>query len=394
MSAMCSQWARQGHDVQVITCAPNVPDGAVYEGYKNKLCQRETINDVKVTRVWTYITANKGTLKRIINYVSFMVTAVIASWFRKRPDIIIATSPQFFCGWAGLLASRLRLRRIPFILEIRDLWPDSIVAVGAMKEGSRLLKILYQLEKWMYAGATHIVTVGEGYWQELIEKNVPGSKISIIPNGIDKHLFEPMLSDPDVVEQYGLENRTSCAYIGTIGMAAGLDVMLDAARELKLIGRDDIRLLAIGDGAERESLQKQAEEQGFDNLIFTGRLPKEQIPGMLASVDICFVHLKKCDLFKRVMPSKIFEMAAMQRPIILGVEGFASKVVQEAKAGVCIEPENAENLVATLCELADHPRRCGQYGRDGREYMLANYDREVLSDEYLDILRNFTYNNP
>ena len=165
----CKRWVRKGHKVIVITCAPNVPDGVVYEGYRNKLYQRENVEGIGVIRVWTYIAANKGTTRRIMNYVSYMLSAVFFALFLKRPSVVIATSPQFFCGWAGVIVSRLR--RVPFILEIRDIWPESIVAVGAFRS-KRLLRILEWLELKMYAAAHHIITVGKGYKRKLIEKGV------------------------------------------------------------------------------------------------------------------------------------------------------------------------------------------------------------------------------
>ncbi len=384
MSAMCSHWASQGHDVEVITCVPNVPNGVAYEGYRNRLCQTEVLRSVKVTRVWTYLSANKGTVGRILNFVSYMVMAVVVAWFRRRPDIVVATSPQFFCGWAGLLSARMRFRHVPFVLEIRDMWPDSIVAVGAMNN-KRILALLYRLERWLYAGADHIVTVGEGYWEDLVYKGVPRSKLSIIPNGVDRDIFWPR-DATDTLAQFGIHDRFTCAYIGTIGMASGLDVVIEAAEKLNSLGRDDITFLLVGDGAERERLEQTASERGLDNLVFTGRLPKQQMPEVLAATDVCLVHLRKVDLFKRVLPSKIFEMAAMEKPIILGVEGHAAALVQTANAGICIEPENAEELVQAVCSLASDSARCQEYGRSGRDHVMEHYDRTVLADEYLDIL--------
>jgi len=313
-----------------------------------------------------------------------MLAAVFVSWFRGRPDIIVATSPQFFCGWAGFLAARMRIRRVPFVLEIRDLWPDSIVAVGAMRNKG-LLRILYRLERWLYAGSDHIVTVGDGYREDLVDKGVPCEKLSVIPNGVDREIFWPRQAT-DVMARFGMQDRFTCAYVGTIGMAAGLDVVIEAAERLRDLGRNNISFLLVGDGAERERLEKLARQKGLDNLAFSGRLPKEEMPAILAAADVCLVHLRKVDLFKRVMPSKIFEMAAMKRPIILGVAGHAAKLLQTANAGVCIEPENARELVDAVCTLASDPMACRAYGQSGHDYVMENYDRAVLADKYVDIL--------
>ena len=384
MSAVCSRWASQGHDVEVITSAPNVPGGVVYEGYSNRLLQFETIEGVRVARVWTYLSANKGTVRRILNYLSYMLSAVFVSWFRARPDVIVATSPQFFCGWAGFLASRMRIRRVPFVLEIRDLWPDSIVAVGAMRN-KKLLRLLYRLERWLYAGSDHIVTVGRGYWEDLVDKGVPREKLSIISNGVDRKLFWPRQAT-DILARFGMRDRFTCAYVGTIGMAAGLDVVIEAAELLRDRGRNDISFLLVGGGAERERLERIAQEKGLENLAFSGRLPKEKMPEVLAAADVCLVHLRKVDLFKRVMPSKIFEMAAMKKPIILGVAGYAAKLLQTANAGVCIEPENARELADAVCTLASDPAACQAYGQSGHDYITKNYDRALLTDAYVGIL--------
>ncbi len=384
MSALCARWANQGHEVDVITCAPNVPSGVVYDGYANRLMQREIIESVAVTRVWTYLSANKGTARRILNFLSYMIMAVFVSWFRRRPDVIIATSPQFFCGWAGLLASRLRLRRVPFVLEIRDLWPDSIVAVGAITHRP-ILRILYRLERWLYAGADHVVTVGEGYREDLVDKGVPREKISIVPNGVDRAIFWPREAT-DALARFGIRNRFTCSYVGTIGMAAGLEIVIEAAERLQDRDRSDITFLLVGDGAERENLEQIAKDKGLKNVVFGGRLPREEMPDILAATDVCLVHLRKADLFTRVMPSKIFEMAAMKKPIILGVRGQAARLLQSARAGVCIEPENAEELVDAVCTLASDPERSRQYGQAGHDFVVQNYDRTVLADKYFRLL--------
>ncbi len=384
-TAMCSRWAGMGNDVQVITCTPNFPLGVVFDGYKNKFVQHETIDGVDVTRVWTYVTPNSGTLKRMVNFVAYMFMAVWIALFQKRPDVIIGTSPQFFAAWAGLISSRLHWRRVPFVAEIRDLWPDSIVAVGAMKN-KRMLAFIYWLEKLLYRHAAHIVTVGPGYVEDLKEKGVSEQKISVIPNGVDKELFLGQVADEKFRTKYDLNEKIACAYIGTLGMASGLDVVIDAAENLKKQGRDDMRIFFIGDGAVRETIESTAKERDLDNIIFTGMIPKQEVPGVLAAMDICLVHLKKRPLFTRVLPSKIFEMAAMAKPIILGVEGFAAKLIQEANCGICIEPENAEELVSAMEQLANDPELRRRLGENGKKYVLTHYDREKLAEQYCDLI--------
>lgn len=383
----CKRWVRAGHDVTVITCTPNVPNGVVYEGYRNRLRHREMIDGVEVIRVWTYIAANKGTLRRIMNYVSYMFNAVFSTMFIKRPNVIIATSPQFFCGWAGLIISKLR--RIPFILEIRDIWPESIQAVGAMKRGI-LVHILEWMELKMYASAKHIVTVGEGYRQRLLDKNVPDKKISIVMNGVDRELFRPQGKDAGLIDKYGLQNKFVCSYIGTIGMACALDVVLRAAKILKQNNRDDIVFLLIGDGATREEIETEAQSQLLENVIFTGRQDKNLMPSFLSITDACLVHLKKTDLFASVIPSKIFEAGGMARPVIMGVQGCAAEIVKAAQMGIDMEPENEDDLVNALIKLADNPGLVDKLGSAGHEYIVEHFDRDNLATEYLSIITSIS----
>ncbi len=379
------RWVRDGHEVTVVTCAPNCPDGIVYEGYSNKLYQCETVDGIRVVRVWTYIAPNEGTVRRICNYLSYMVSAVLVSMFLKKPDVLIATSPQLFCGWAGVIASRLK--RVPFILEIRDIWPEGISAAGGMTRAERALNFVEWLALVMYRAATHIVTVGGGYKEKLIEKMVSPETISIITNGVDQELFTVRSADADLRRRYGLDARFVCAYIGTIGMASGLEVVLRAARLLKQRQDSNIVFLLVGDGAMRRKLEEEARQEMLDNVIFTGRQDKRLMPDFLATSDACLVHLRKTPLYETVLPSKIFEAAAMARPIILGVRGFSADLVQRAGAGLCIEPENEHELLEAIDKLACCPSLREELGRSGRDYVLRHFDREKLAREYLEVIR-------
>ena len=379
------RWVRQGHEVTVVTCAPNCPDGILYKGYSNRLYHRETIDGIRVVRVWTYLAPNEGTARRIVNYVSYMVSAVLASVFLRKPDVLIATSPQFFCGWAGVIASKLK--RVPFILEIRDIWPEGISAAGGMTRAKRTLEFVEWLALAMYRAATHIVTVGGGYKEKLIEKSVPPEAISVVTNGVDQELFTLRPANADLRRRYGLESRFVCAYIGTIGMASGLDVVLRAARRLKQQQDTNIVFLLVGDGAMRRKLEAEARAEALDNVVFTGRQDKHLMPDFLATSDACLVHLRKTPLYETVLPSKIFEAAAMGRPIILGVRGFSADLVQRAGAGLCIEPENEGELLEAVNKLACSPALREELGRSGRNYVLRNFDRETLAREYLKVIR-------
>lgn len=380
--ALCQRWVRKGHRVTVVTCAPNVPDGKIYEGYRN-YPQTQWMEGIQVVRVWTYLAANKGFGRRILNYVSYLFSATIHSLLISSPDVIVATSPQFFCGWTGVLAKGLRRR--PLVLEIRDLWPESIVAVGALERGP-VLRLLEAMERWLYSAADHVVTVGDGYREKLEEKGIPRTKLTVVTTGVDSELFSPRKPDPELISRYALADKFVCAYIGTIGMASGLGVVLRAARILQERGDQRIRFLLVGDGAVREGLQEEAQQQGLQNVVFAGRRPKSEIPRFLALSGCCLVHLRRQELFHTVLPSKIYEAAAMERPIILGVEGHAARMLAQAQAGITIEPDNEDQLVAAVAGLASEPDHRDRMGRSGRAWVCEHHNWERLAEEYLNLL--------
>jgi glycosyltransferase involved in cell wall biosynthesis len=311
-----------------------------------------------------------------------MIAACIASLF-VRPDVVIATSPQFFCGLAGSVVSWLK--RLPFILEVRDIWPESITAVGAMKI-SFLVRQLQLLERLMYATATHIVTVGDGYKDRLLERGVPGAKVTVVTNGVDRHVFFRRDPDPSIRSRHGIDGQFLCAYVGTIGMACGLDVVLRAARILKQTGRSHIRFLLVGDGAVREVLERKARAEGLENVVFAGLRQKHEIPLYLAAADACLIHLRKMELFRSVLPSKMFEAAAMAKPIILGVEGSAASLLHRCGGGICVEPENESELVEAVAQLAERPGHAKVLGESAREFVLKHFDRDPLSRRYLNLV--------
>ena len=380
---ICKRWVATGHHVTVITCAPNVPDGKVYEGYSNRFTQRTWVDGIEVIRVWTFIAANSGTVRRIANYLSYAFTATLRAQLLAQPDVIVATSPQFFCGWAGVLSKWL-LRR-PLMLEIRDLWPESIQAVGAMNN-PHLLRLLEGLEARMYGAADHITPVGEGYRSRLLEKAVSADKLSVITNGIDPARYEPRPADSAMARRLGLEGKFVCVYAGTIGMACGLDVVLRAAQNLKESGEREVAFVLAGEGAVRAELQAAATRSDLDNVIFTGRLDKAEMPALLSVADCCLVHLRKTPLFTTVLPSKIFEALAMERPIILGVEGDAARVLKASGGGLCIEPENEQELIDALLQLKRDPALRSRLGVQGGTHVRKHFDRDRLADAYAELI--------
>ena len=384
VSELCRRWVAAGHSVRVITGVPNVPNGVIYDSYRNRLWQWEAWQGVQVLRVWTYLATNSGTVRRTLNYLSFMVSSFLAGLCVRRPDVVLATSPQFFCGWAGALTAWFRCR--PFILEIRDIWPESIEAVGAVKN-RMAIQALGWLEQRLYRSAHRIVTVGAGYRSRLIQRGVSSEKIDIVMNGVDRQLFLPDTSPARVRAEFGLDGKFVCAYVGTVGMASGLDILLRAGRALRDQGNLEVVFLVVGDGAVAADLKRQARELGLSNVVFVCRQPKERIPEFIAAADVCLVHLKAQALFESVMPSKIFEALALARPVILGVRGFAAEFLETTGGGLCIEPENARQLNEAVQRLRDNPELARQFGTNGQRYVLERFDRDSLAADYLAIIK-------
>ena len=294
----------------------------------------------------------------------------------RNVDVIVATSPQFFCGWAGVLCRWLRRR--PFLLEVRDIWPESIVTVGAMQR-SPAVRLLEWTERRMYAAAQRIVTVGNGYRTQLLRRGVPHEKIAVVPNGVDARQFVPHPSSTALRSEWNADGKFVCAYLGTVGMAHGLDVVLRAAEKLKHGGRDGTVFWIVGDGAERERLEREAQARGLDNVRFAGLVPKNRMAEVIASCDACLVHLRRTALFETVIPSKIFEIMAMNVPIIMGVRGQAERIVLAARAGVAMIPEDENSLLSGIEAIAGKPWAY----RHGRRYVAEYFDRDVLAKRML-----------
>ncbi len=385
----CRAWAAQGHEVTVVTCAPNHPRGKIYPGYRNRLYQTERLDGVGVVRVWTLLAANEGFVRRILNYVSYLVSVVIVLPFLPRTDVIVSTSPQFFCGLAGLFA-RL-FKRAPWVLEIRDLWPESIVAVGAMRKGLSI-RLLEWLEGFAYRQADAIVSVTRSFAPHIVKRCGNPGKIAVLINGADLNAYVRSDNGASIRRALGLEGKFVGAYVGTHGLAHGLTTILDAAELLKPDRR--FAFLMVGDGAERERLQVERAARGLDNVLILGQRPKAEMPGFWCATDASLILLKRSDTFKKVLPSKMAEAMAMQCPIILGVEGEAREILEEAEAGIAIAPEDARQLADAMLRLADDPALAASYGKAGRAFAVVNFDRARVAARYLELLKDVAARRP
>ena len=382
----CREWVTMGHDVTVVTCVPNHPFGRVYDGYHNLPWQVETIDGIRVIRLWTFLAANEGVWKRVANYLSYMLVAALAVPFLPRSHVVVSTSPQFFCGLAGYLVSRVH--HAPWVLEIRDLWPDSVTAVGAFRRGWAI-KLSERLETWAYRKADRIVTVTDSFRRQIGERGAAANKIVVVKNGVALDRFCRVQRDRGLARELGLEDRFTAAYFGTHGMAHGLEVVLRAAALL----RNDPRIvfLLVGDGAERRALQAMRKEFGLTNVVMLEQQPKERMPALWALADAALVLLRRSEVFKMVLPSKIFEAMGAARPIVLGVEGEARDIIERAGCGIPIEPENPEQLASAVQYLAERPEVAGAMGAKGLAFVAREYDRRVLAarlaDMFADMVR-------
>jgi colanic acid biosynthesis glycosyl transferase WcaI len=376
------EWVSLGHKVTVVTTAPNFPEGKVFPGYKNNWYSKEQLAGIEVVRVKTYITANSGFAKRILDYMSFMVTGLVAGLFIKKPDVIVATSPQFFNALGGWVLSKLR--RKPFVFELRDIWPASITAVGAM-EKSIVIRALEKLELFLYRQADCIISLTESFKTELIGRGINKDKISVVLNGVDLSQYSPREKDKLLESKYKLEHKLVIGYIGTHGMAHALGNILDAAELLS--SNANICFLFAGGGAELDSLRDNVAKRNLSNVIILGRQDKQIMPSIWSLCDVSLVHLKDVDLFRSVIPSKIFESMGMGIPILIAVpEGEATRLVATCEAGLVVKPEAPDKLVEAIQSLYNNPDIRLKLASSSHQ-SSNQFDRRMLAVKMLDSLK-------
>jgi glycosyltransferase involved in cell wall biosynthesis len=380
---LARRWVTSGAQVTVITAIPNHPTGVIPEAYRHAHFFEEHVDGIRVLRTWIYAAPNRGFWRRSLNYFSFMASSLAQGLRAAGPaDVVIATSPQFLVGISGWIASRLR--GVPFVFEVRDLWPDSIAELDVLREGL-VLHLLRRLEMGLYRQAALVVGVAQSTRDELVRRGIDPEKIAIIPNGADGQVFRDMEKYNGIRENLGLGRKFVVSYVGTHGMAHGLETVLQCADRLR--DHADIAFLFVGDGARKQALEAYASSLQLPNVSFVGVQPREKIPSYIATSDVSLVPLRRKPLFRKVLPSKIFEIMGCSRPLILGVEGEAKVAVEEAVAGLCVRPEDPEALRGAILELYRDPARADALGRNGREYVRRNFCRDRLADRYLEVLQ-------
>jgi colanic acid biosynthesis glycosyl transferase WcaI len=383
VSEMGSRWTRKGARVTVLTGFPNHPNGIIPKEYRGKFRQVEAFDGIKVVRTWMYAAPNKGFLKRITNYLSFMASSVLLG-ARKvgKPDVLIATSPQFFVGLSGYVLSRIK--RCKFVFEIRDLWPEEIVAVGAIRN-KWIISFLESIEMFLYRKADLIVAVAQGTIDTLIKRGVPAEKMLLIPNGVSMELFVSENRGADVRRKLSYQDKIVVSYVGTHGMAHRLDTVLQAAELLKSTS-PNIQFLFVGDGAEKSHLIEMAKTLGLTNVSFHDQVSRDWIAAYYQASDICLVPLRAADLFTRNIPSKIYEIMASRRPIIISTNGESRKMVESSGAGIGVTPEDCAELADAIREMSKDPEQREKMGLNGYSFAWANCSRTRWADTYLDAL--------
>jgi colanic acid biosynthesis glycosyl transferase WcaI len=343
-------WVRWGHKITVITCCPNFPEGKAYAGYENRWRQVDELNGIRIVRVKTFFAPNAGSVLRILDFLSYMVTAFFAGLLEPRPDIIVATSPQFFAAVGACALSMLR--RLPLVLEISDLWPDTIVAVGAMSR-SIMVQCLQIVEMFLYRRATRVVTLTSAFKDNLMSRGIASDKVDVIINGVDLQRYSPRPRDHELACQWGIaEDDLVVGYIGTLGMCHALRNVLQAAA---LVSDTQVRFMFVGSGAERSRLIAESERMTLKNVTFVPAQPKELMPNVWSLCNVALVHLKNAPLFATVIPSKIFEAMGMGLPILLvAPEGEASYIVRGEKVGLCVPAEDPKELASAVLFLKEN----------------------------------------
>jgi colanic acid biosynthesis glycosyl transferase WcaI len=391
---LAQHWANAGHTVSILTGFPNHPTGVVPAEWRSRLRRlifHEKVADEKpgsfdVYRTWLWPLPNRKAHERMRNYASFCVSAALRGITLPPPDVIIATSPQLLVGLAGWWLAFAQ--RIPFVFEVRDLWPESLAAVGVGDENSLLHRSLSAIANFLYRRADHIVVVTPAFKDFLIQnRNVPAAKISVVENGVETDQFCPSTASTNraLRQELSAEEKFVVCYVGTMGMAHGLETLLDAASQLQT-QNPAVLFVLIGEGAEKDRIKVLAQSRGLVNIRFLDQQPRGKIPAFISASDACVVLLRKTEVFKTVIPTKMLEFMSCARPVILGVDGQARTILEEARGGLVIEPENANALVEAILSLAGDRERARELGENGREHIVGKFSRRQTAEEYIRVL--------
>ena len=382
-------WVEEDHEVTVLTGFPNHPTGVVPLEYRRRfrrLVARENVEGVNLVRTWLLPFPNRKAYERILNYSSFCVSSAITGVFLDQPDLVIATSPQLLVGLSGWWLARCN--SVPFVFEVRDLWPESLAAVGVGSHNSLLHRSLAKIAGFLYRNCDRLVVVTPAFKKYLIEHwRVPEEKIFVVENGVETNLFSRLTPKLALRRELGAEEKFVVSYVGTLGNAHGLETLLEAAALLREKA-PGVLFLLVGEGAEKAHLMSLAQSRELTNVRFVGQQPREKIPAYITASDACLVLLKRAELFKTVLPTKMLEFMSCARPVILGVDGHARKVMEQASAGIFITPEDPTGLAEAVMRLAADPALRESLGHNGRQHVLHYFSCQRTAKVYLDVLQD------
>ncbi|WP_032112813.1 glycosyltransferase family 4 protein [Candidatus Paracaedibacter symbiosus] len=382
-------WVKAGHHVTFLTSAPNFPQGKVYAGYKNRWYQKEIMDGMTVIRVKTFIVPNSGFLLRIIDFLSFMVMAIIVGIFLRKKEVIVATSPQFFAGYAGLILAKIK--RTPFVLELSDLWPESIKGVSLLGD-SKLYRLLEKFELFMYRKSCQIITQTVAFEKSLVNRGIDKSKITTVLNGVDTSFFKPQpLKNKSLVQEFGLEGKKVIGYLGTMGMAHDLTYALKMAKQLE---NKNIVFLFVGTGAKKAHLERYTKEHQISNVIFIPPQKKIDIQKWWSICDVALVHLKNDPAFSSVIPSKIFEAMAVAKPIVVvAPAGEASNIVLTNQIGIHLGNYDLGEDANALFNLLNNVEQLQSFSLNMVKF-AASYDRAIPAKRFMEVLNKAQGNPP
>ncbi len=381
---MAAGLIQAGHQVTMLTELPNHPEGIIRPPYRGRLWVREPFDGIDVVRVWVKAAPVKTMRTRLAFYISYMVNATLAGLLLARGhyDVLYATSPPLFVGAAALALSLLR--RIPMVFEVRDLWPESAVALGELAN-PRWIRWATWLEERCYHHARRIVVVTHGIRHRLIERSVPADRLVLIPNGANTDLFSAQPAEGQARRQeLGLDRHFVVIYAGILGIAQGLETVLHAAQLLQ--DNPSIRFLLIGDGPCKSELLRIKEEWKLSNVTMLDAQPRVAIPAYLSAADIALVPLRRVDIFQGAVPSKLFDAWACACPVLLSIGGEAQQIVERAQGGVFVPPESPAELAEAIRALAADRARCRKYGLNGRRFVEQHYSRQAQARMLVELL--------
>lgn len=376
--AMATELERLGHKVEVVTGMPNYPTGKVFPGYRLSFYRRETLGGATVHRVWLFAALGGG-FARILNYISFAITSLWGLLLSHKPDYILVESPSLLLSLPAYVFSLIW--GAPFILNVADLWPDSVIEKGFLKDGP-LMHLLLALEGWSYRKAARINAMTEGMRETLLRvKRVPPEKVLFLPNGVDTSLYHPRPVDTELKQSLGLADKKIVLYAGTQGHAHALEYVLRAAKLLE--NCPEIHFLFLGSGSARAGLEKLHGELGLRNVTFRDPISFDQLPPYLSIAECGLSSLRDLALFNGARPAKVFPILASGKPLIFVGRGEGAKLVQEAKAGLVVPPAEPQALAEAVVRLMQSPKLASEFGNNGRKFVEANLQWSSLIRDWI-----------